>query len=85
VINAVSVEELERYLDLKELDERLHMFQSVSAYEGLALCLLFGLFFREYCKNFSYLQMILHTSLNCNQYQHFLKKHMQTELATRLV
>ena len=31
---AVSVEELARYLDLKELDGRLCMFQAVSAYDG---------------------------------------------------
>lgn len=31
---AVSVEELARYLDLKELDERLYMFEAVSAYDG---------------------------------------------------
>ncbi|XP_058103898.1 uncharacterized protein LOC131247942 [Magnolia sinica] len=31
---AVSAEELARYLDLKELDERLYMFEAVSAYDG---------------------------------------------------
>ncbi|KAK1303382.1 hypothetical protein QJS10_CPB11g00713 [Acorus calamus] len=31
---AVSVEEVARYLDLKELDERLYMFEAVSAYDG---------------------------------------------------
>ncbi|URE02655.1 ADP-ribosylation factor-related protein [Musa troglodytarum] len=32
---AVSTEELARYLDLKELNERLHMFEAVSAYNGI--------------------------------------------------
>ncbi|KAL5973620.1 hypothetical protein ACLOJK_030273 [Asimina triloba] len=31
---ALSSEELARYLDLKELDERLYMFEAVSAYDG---------------------------------------------------
>ncbi|KAK9141480.1 hypothetical protein Scep_008637 [Stephania cephalantha] len=31
---AVSSSELARYLDLKELDERLYMFEGVSAYDG---------------------------------------------------
>ncbi|CAH9103444.1 unnamed protein product [Cuscuta epithymum] len=31
---AVSVEELDRYLDLKKLDERVYTYQAVSAYEG---------------------------------------------------
>ena len=31
---AVSAEELARYLDLKKLDERLYMFEAVSAFEG---------------------------------------------------
>lgn len=31
---AVTAEELARYLDLKELDERLYMFVAVSAYDG---------------------------------------------------
>lgn len=35
VPEAVSAEELERNLDLNDLDERLYMLQSVSAYEGL--------------------------------------------------
>lgn len=30
----MSAEEVARYLDLKELDERLHMFEAVSAYDG---------------------------------------------------
>ncbi|XP_077220716.1 uncharacterized protein LOC143854570 [Tasmannia lanceolata] len=34
---AVSSEELARYLDLKELDERLYMFEAVSAYEGMGI------------------------------------------------
>ncbi|KAG0483195.1 hypothetical protein HPP92_011279 [Vanilla planifolia] len=32
--NAVSSEELARYLDLKELGERVYLFESVSAYDG---------------------------------------------------
>eukprot|EP00268_Persea_americana_P002760 TRINITY_DN1084_c0_g1_i5.p1 TRINITY_DN1084_c0_g1~~TRINITY_DN1084_c0_g1_i5.p1 ORF type:complete len:210 (-),score=44.93 TRINITY_DN1084_c0_g1_i5:400-1029(-) len=31
---AVTAEELARYLDLKELDERLYLFEAVSAYDG---------------------------------------------------
>jgi len=31
---AVSSEELARYLDLKELDERPYMFEAASAYNG---------------------------------------------------
>lgn len=31
---AVSSEELARYLDLKKLDERVYMFEAVSAYDG---------------------------------------------------
>ncbi|KAI3899431.1 hypothetical protein MKW92_010129 [Papaver armeniacum] len=31
---AVSVDELSRYLDLKELDERQHMFEAVCAHDG---------------------------------------------------
>lgn len=34
---AVSAEELARYLDLKELDERLYMFEAVSTYDGLGI------------------------------------------------
>ncbi|KAL2540140.1 GTP-binding protein 1 [Abeliophyllum distichum] len=34
---AVSVEELSRYLDLKKLDERLYTFQAVSAIDGLGI------------------------------------------------
>lgn len=34
---AVSAEEVARYLDLKELDERLHMFEAVSAYDGTGI------------------------------------------------
>lgn len=34
---AISAEELTRYLDLKELDERVHMFQAVSAYDGMGI------------------------------------------------
>ncbi|KAF3320792.1 ADP-ribosylation factor-related protein 1-like protein [Carex littledalei] len=37
VSEAVSAEQLERYLDLNDLDERLYMFQSVSAYEGTGI------------------------------------------------
>ncbi|KAJ4772209.1 ADP-ribosylation factor-related protein 1 [Rhynchospora pubera] len=37
VAEAVSAEELERYLDLKDLDERPYVFQSVSAYEGTGI------------------------------------------------
>lgn len=32
--DAVSVEELAQYLDLKKLDERVYMFEAVSAYDG---------------------------------------------------
>ena len=31
---AVSAEEVARYLDLKKLDERVYMFEAVSAYDG---------------------------------------------------
>ncbi|KAJ8506867.1 hypothetical protein OPV22_007753 [Ensete ventricosum] len=34
---AVSTEELGRYLDLKELNERLYMFEAVSAYNGTGI------------------------------------------------
>lgn len=34
---AVSAEELARYLDLKELDERLYMFEAISAYDGMGI------------------------------------------------
>ncbi|GLJ55878.1 hypothetical protein SUGI_1199790 [Cryptomeria japonica] len=34
---AVSAEDLARYLDLKELDERPYMFQSISACDGLGI------------------------------------------------
>ncbi|XP_011626993.1 ADP-ribosylation factor-related protein 1 isoform X2 [Amborella trichopoda] len=34
---AVSAEEVARYLDLKELDERSHVFLAVSAYDGLGI------------------------------------------------
>ncbi|KAF8412303.1 hypothetical protein HHK36_000264 [Tetracentron sinense] len=34
---AVSGEELARYLDLKELDERLYMFEAVSGYDGMGI------------------------------------------------
>lgn len=34
---AVSAEELARYLDLKELNERPYMFQAISAYDGLGV------------------------------------------------
>ncbi|XP_078157208.1 GTP-binding protein 1 [Carex rostrata] len=37
VPEAVLAEELERNLDLNDLDERLYMFQSVSAYEGTGI------------------------------------------------
>ncbi|XP_028554770.1 ADP-ribosylation factor-related protein 1 isoform X3 [Dendrobium catenatum] len=37
---AVSSEELARYLDLKELGERLYLFEAVSAYDGLHCCCL---------------------------------------------
>lgn len=32
--DSVSAEELARYLDLKKLDERVYMFEAVSAYDG---------------------------------------------------
>lgn len=31
---AVSADELARYLDLKKLDERVYMFEAVSGYDG---------------------------------------------------
>ncbi|XP_047162696.1 ADP-ribosylation factor-related protein 1 [Vigna umbellata] len=34
---AVSAEELARYLDLKKLDERVYMFEAVSAYDGIGI------------------------------------------------
>jgi len=34
---AVSAEELARYLDLKELNERPYMFQAISAYDGMGI------------------------------------------------
>ncbi|KEH30496.1 ADP-ribosylation factor family protein [Medicago truncatula] len=34
---AVSSEELARYLDLKKLDERVYMFEAVSSYDGLGI------------------------------------------------
>ncbi|XP_048127489.1 ADP-ribosylation factor-related protein 1 isoform X1 [Rhodamnia argentea] len=34
---AVSADELDRYLDLKKLDERVYMFEAVSAYDGLGI------------------------------------------------
>ncbi|KAJ4969210.1 hypothetical protein NE237_015911 [Protea cynaroides] len=34
---AASAEELARYLDLKELDERMYMFEAVSAYDGTGI------------------------------------------------
>ncbi|OIW03343.1 hypothetical protein TanjilG_00614 [Lupinus angustifolius] len=34
---AVSSEELARYLDLKKLDERVYMFEAVSAYDGMGI------------------------------------------------
>ncbi|XP_072978807.1 uncharacterized protein [Typha angustifolia] len=34
---AVSAEELARYLDLKKLNERLYMFEAVSAYDGMGI------------------------------------------------
>uniref|UniRef100_A0A2P2L2C4 ADP-ribosylation factor-related protein 1 n=2 Tax=Rhizophora mucronata TaxID=61149 RepID=A0A2P2L2C4_RHIMU len=34
---AASAEELSRYLDLKKLDERVHMFEAVSAYNGMGI------------------------------------------------
>ncbi|CAI0403418.1 unnamed protein product [Linum tenue] len=35
--DAVTAEELGRYLDLKKLDERVYMFEAVSAYDGLGI------------------------------------------------
>lgn len=35
--DAVSSEELARYLDLKELGERLYLFEAVSAYDGMGI------------------------------------------------
>ncbi|CAA0832819.1 GTP-binding protein 1 [Striga hermonthica] len=35
--DAVSVDELSQYLDLKKLDERVYTFQAVSAIEGLGI------------------------------------------------
>lgn len=35
--DAVSVEELAQYLDLKKLDERVYMFEAVSAYDGMGI------------------------------------------------
>eukprot|EP01018_Ginkgo_biloba_P032426 Gb_00708 [translate_table: standard] len=35
--DAVSAEELARYLDLKELDERPYMYEAISAYDGLGI------------------------------------------------
>ncbi|KAG5234607.1 ADP-ribosylation factor-related protein [Salix suchowensis] len=32
--DAASAEELARYLDLKKLDERVYIFEAVSAYDG---------------------------------------------------
>ncbi|XP_038890758.1 ADP-ribosylation factor-related protein 1 [Benincasa hispida] len=34
---AVSAEELSRYLDLKKLDERVYMFEAVSGYDGMGI------------------------------------------------
>ncbi|XP_031501165.1 uncharacterized protein LOC116264867 [Nymphaea colorata] len=34
---AVSADELARYLDLKELDERPYLFEAVSAYDGMGI------------------------------------------------
>ncbi|CAA6668591.1 unnamed protein product [Spirodela intermedia] len=34
---ATSAEEVARYLDLKELDDRLYMFEAVSAHEGMGI------------------------------------------------
>ncbi|XP_022968222.1 ADP-ribosylation factor-related protein 1 [Cucurbita maxima] len=34
---AVSAEELSRYLDLKKLDERIYMFEAVSGYDGMGI------------------------------------------------
>ncbi|XP_038686041.1 ADP-ribosylation factor-related protein 1-like [Tripterygium wilfordii] len=35
--DSVSAEELARYLDLKKLDERVYMFEAVSAYDGMGI------------------------------------------------
>ncbi|KAJ0099994.1 hypothetical protein Patl1_20100 [Pistacia atlantica] len=35
--DAVSAEELARYLDLKKLDERVYMFEAVSGYDGMGI------------------------------------------------
>ncbi|XP_044467462.1 ADP-ribosylation factor-related protein 1 isoform X2 [Mangifera indica] len=35
--DAVSSEELARYLDLKKLDERVYMFEAVSGYDGMGI------------------------------------------------
>ncbi|KAK8965367.1 ADP-ribosylation factor 3 [Platanthera guangdongensis] len=35
--DAVSSEELARYLDLKELGERLYLFEAVSAHDGMGI------------------------------------------------
>ncbi|CAM8890079.1 unnamed protein product [Rhodiola kirilowii] len=35
--NAISAEEIGRYLDLKKLDERIYMFEAVSAYDGMGI------------------------------------------------
>lgn len=34
---AVSAEEIARYLDLKKLDERVYMFEAVSAFDGMGI------------------------------------------------
>ncbi|KAK6936474.1 Small GTPase superfamily, ARF/SAR type [Dillenia turbinata] len=34
---AVSAEEIARYLDLKKLDERVYVFEAVSAYDGMGI------------------------------------------------
>ncbi|OAY75914.1 ADP-ribosylation factor-related protein 1-like [Ananas comosus] len=34
---SISAEDVARYLDLKELDERLYMFQAVSSYDGTGI------------------------------------------------
>ncbi|KAK7303246.1 hypothetical protein RJT34_14148 [Clitoria ternatea] len=34
---AVSAEEISRYLDLKKLDERVYMFEAVSAFDGMGI------------------------------------------------
>ncbi|KAB5525449.1 hypothetical protein DKX38_023198 [Salix brachista] len=35
--DSVSADELDRYLDLKKLDERVYMFEAVSAYDGMGI------------------------------------------------